>query len=127
MDFLLDTHSFIWFLNGDKSLPQKLRNIIADPASNCFISIGSIWEIAVKVSIDKLTLHGRFEEIEQFLQVNNIKILPIQFNHTKKLLELPYYHRDPFDRIIIAQAFSENMPVITKDLLFKKYEVKTIW
>lgn len=127
MQFLLDTHTFIWFVNGDQQLPVKVRTAIKDVDNKCFVSIASIWEIAIKMSLDRLELKSDFDKIVFFLADNAIEILPISFEHTQQLLKLKYHHRDPFDRIIISQAITERMTVLTKDEAFENYSVKTLW
>jgi PIN domain nuclease of toxin-antitoxin system len=127
MDLLLDTHAFLWFITGDKQLPIKIVNQIINTDNKCFVSIASIWEIVIKLSIDKLNIRGGFETVEDFLENNDFEILPINFSHTKKLLKLPHHHNDPFDRMIISQSIVEKIPVITKDIFYKNYSVKTIW
>jgi PIN domain nuclease of toxin-antitoxin system len=99
MDFLLDTHTFIWFINGDSLLPEQIQEEIKDINNRCFISIASLWEMAIKVSLDKLELKADFNKIAGFLVDNDIEILPISFEHIQKLLKLEFHHRDPFDRI----------------------------
>jgi PIN domain nuclease of toxin-antitoxin system len=127
MDLLLDTHAFIWFLNGDSQLPASVKNLIADTSNRCFVSIGSIWEVAIKSSLNKLELQGDFNQIAGFLNSNDIEVLPITFEHIQRLLQLDFYHRDPFDRIIIAQALTENLSVATRDKIFHEYGVNIIW
>lgn len=94
MNFLLDTHAFIWFMEGDSALSQKSRQAIADIHNNCFISIASIWEMAIKSSLGHLKLTSDFNNIAGFLESNNIELLPVAFNHLQKLLTLEYHHRD---------------------------------
>lgn len=127
MDLLLDTHAFLWFITGDKQLPPRLVNQIVDTDNKCFVSIASIWEIVIKLSIDKLDIRGGFDTIEDFLDHNDIEILPINFSHTKRLLKLPHHHNDPFDRIIISQSIVEKITIMTKDKYFKDYNIKIIW
>lgn len=127
MELLLDTHSFIWFLNGDEQLPQNLKNIIADTSNKCFLSVASLWEIAIKSSLGKLELNGDFKQLSGFLTENDIEILPITFEHLQRLVQLPFHHRDPFDRIIIAQVLTERLSVATRDEAFPGYGVKCIW
>jgi PIN domain nuclease of toxin-antitoxin system len=99
---LLDTHTFIWFINGDNQLSAKaIEKIESDDAIN-FISIASIWEIAIKISLGKLELRKPFSEIESQIQENGFQILPITIRDTLVVSSLPFYHRDPFDRLIIA-------------------------
>lgn len=127
MQFLLDTHTFIWFINGDSSLPNNIIGEIKNLKNQCFISIASIWEIAIKCKLNKLSLNADFNRILDFLDYNQIEILPISFNHIIKLNELDFHHRDPFDRILIAQGISENLTILTKDQNFSFYKAKTLW
>ena len=127
MDLLLVTHTFIWFFNGDNNLPKHSRTLIENTTNKCFISIASIWEIAIKQSIGKLELAKKFNHIIDFIDNNDITILPIIFKHTQELINLKFHHRDPFDRIIICQAIVENISIITKDENFHKYSINIIW
>ena len=127
MQFLLDTHTFIWFINGEQFLPSEIINDIKDINNKCFISIGSIWEIAIKSSLNKLELKAGFNKIMDFLIDNDIEILPISFKHIQILTTLPFHHRDPFDRIIISQGIAEQLIIMTKDDNFKKYQAKVQW
>src|SRR5579875_3555770 len=104
MDLLLDTHSFIWFLNGNEQLSQTVKDTITNTSNRCLLSIASLWEIAIKSSLGKLDLKGDFNQIANFLSNNNIELLTISFEHLQQLMQLPFHHRDPFDRILIAQA-----------------------
>jgi PIN domain nuclease of toxin-antitoxin system len=127
MDLLLDTHAFIWFLDGDIQLPTTLKNLIVDTSNRCFLSIASLWEIAIKSSLGKLELQGNFTQIASFLNDNDIEVLPITFDHIQRLLLLEFHHRDPFDRMIIAQALAENLSLATKDEVFHHYPVTVLW
>lgn len=127
MDFLIDTHTFIWFINGDRSLSEKNINLIKNIENRCYISIASIWEIAIKLSIKKLKLKADFSTLSEILIENEIEILPITFVHIQKLLQLDFHHRDPFDRIILSQSLSENLPILTKDENFQLYQADIIW
>lgn len=127
MDLLLDTHAFLWFITGDNQLPEKIVKLIDDSDNKCFVSIASIWEIVIKLSLDKLEIKGGFDTIEDFLENNDFEILPVDFSHTKKLLKFEHHHNDPFDRMIISQAIAEKLVVITKDKFFNEYKVKVIW
>jgi len=95
--------------------------------SQCFVSIATIWEIAIKISLGKLDLNGGFDDIARPLQRYEIELLPISFEHVQKLLKLDFHHRDPFDRIIISQGLVEKLSIITKDENFCKYNVRIIW
>ncbi|HLC16269.1 MAG TPA: type II toxin-antitoxin system VapC family toxin [Thermodesulfovibrionia bacterium] len=127
MSFFLDTHAFMWFVNGDPILGNEAKKIIESIDNQNFISVASLWEIAIKINIGKLSLSKPYNYIKQQLEDNHVAILPIDFNHTLQLVSLPLYHRDPFDRLIIAQAIVENMTIITKDDNFKNYPIKIIW
>jgi PIN domain nuclease of toxin-antitoxin system len=127
MDLLLDTHVFLWYVDGNMQLPEKIVKIINDRSNRCFVSIASIWEIVIKLSIDKLEIKGGFKTIENFMDNNDFEILPIDLNDTKTLLKLDFFHHDPFDRMIIAQAATSDLKVISKDKHFKSYNVEIIW
>ncbi len=127
MDFLLDTHTFIWFLNGDEVLPKKIKNQITDISNKCYLSIASIWEMGVKLSLNKLQLDVEFSQINNFILKNEIIILPIEISHIQSLIKLPLHHRDPFDRLIISQAQVESLNILTKDVMFENYLVKVLW
>jgi len=127
MELLLDTHALIWFLNGDKQLPEKSIKLINNLNIRCHVSIASIWEIAIKLSLKKLELNDKFEEISKNIRQYEIELLPITFEHIQKLLTLKFHQNDPFDRIIISQGLVEKLTIVTKDENFPKYNVKTVW
>lgn len=127
MNLLLDTHAFIWFINGDEALPDKLKVAIQNLDNRCFLSIASLWEMAIKVSLGKLELKADFKQIAEFMEVNEIEVLPITFVHLQMLLKLDFHHRDPFDRIIIAQGAAEELTVLSKDESFSKYDIMLLW
>ena len=127
MRFLLDTHTALWFLQGSDELPNQLLKLITDVDNRCFISVASLWEITIKASLGKLTLHDDLEKIYQLRSENQIEPFQIEYHHLKCLMCLEHYHRDPFDRLIIAQAKEEGLTVLTKDRMFAAYDVKTQW
>ncbi len=128
MEYLLDTHTFLWFINGDTQLSKKAREAIGDPDVIKYTSIASFWEIAIKVNLGKLSLDMPFIDLRQQVTDNGFEILPITFSHTAELITLDLHHRDPFDRIIIAQALSERLILISKDGNFEKYsQLKMLW
>lgn len=127
MSNLLDTHTLIWFLNGDNQLSEKARKTIESNPSKNFISIASLWEIAIKVNMNRLEMNVDFEQISNQLIQNNFQLLPISFEDLLILTKLPFYHRDPFDRIIISQGISTNLSIVSKDKVFEKYDVKLVW
>lgn len=126
MDNLLDTHVFIWFITGDQQLSKKARQVIEEPSVN-FISIASLWEIAIKTSIGKLELKFSFSELLLHIELNNFQIFPITFEDTLRISNMPLHHRDPFDRLIIAQCVNNNLSLISKDIFLKQYSIPVIW
>ena len=127
MNFLLDTHAMIWFLNGDENLSDKAKRTILKEDNQGFISIASIWEIAIKLSLNKIELKNGFSNFLKLIENNGFEILPISFSHLIILSNLEFIHRDPFDRMLIAQAISEKMNIISKDEQIRNYNCKTIW
>ncbi len=127
MNYLLDTHTFIWFMEGDETLPENTRNEIIHIKNNCFLSIASVWEIAIKAGNGKLNLKVPFHKIAEYLKNTEIIILPIEHRHLQTLLHLELIHKDPFDRLIIAQAITENYTIISKDKIIPQYTVKSLW
>ena len=124
---LLDTHTFLWFIDGNDNLsPKALENIENENAQN-FISIVSLWEIAIKLSLGKLEVNIPFKQIEDVVFKNNFQILPISFTDLLKLSELPFHHRDPFDRLLIAQCINNEMIFLSKDENVSKYNASIIW
>ena len=130
--FLLDTHSLIWFFSGDAQLSFKSRKIIDDEENTKFISIVSAWEMTIKQSKGRefLDLGTTVDEFfEQKLVYQDFRILTVELSHLKALSELPLLkkHKDPFDRLLIAQAISEKVTIISCDSKFKDYPVDKIW
>ena len=128
MNLLLDTHTFLWFIAGDSSLSQSARLAIEDLNNNRYLSVASLWEIAIKVSVDKLTLSEPFETlIPEKLGENGIGLLDISVEHTALIASMPFHHRDPFDRLIAAQAKVEKRRWVRIDEAFDAYEVTRLW
>ncbi len=127
MKYLLDTHTLLWFLNGDKQLASNPLRIIRRWENNCCTSIASIWEIAIKISLKKLELKIDFKSFARVLAENKIEVLPLNFVQLQLLLTLKNHHKDPLDRIIITQAIAEDLVVIIKDEVFEMYKIKTLW
>jgi len=128
MRVLLDTHTFLWFALGDPKLSSHARSHIEDLDNEKLISPASYWEIAIKISLNKYTLSQPYEEfMQKGIAGNGFIILPIEPKHTAALTTLPFHHRDPFDRLIIAQAMVEQIPVISGDGAFAAYPVTRIW
>lgn len=127
MELLLDTHAFVWFLNGEKQLSLKARKAIEDINNNKYLSIASLWEIAIKMSLGKLKLNKPYRELNKFISENGFEILPVTFDHAMTVSTLPFHHRDPFDRIIAAQTIVEDFTVVTKDENIAKYTNAILW
>jgi len=127
MKFLLDTHAFIWFVENDSNLTITSKTIIQEESNVVLLSIVSLWEITIKVSLNKLEISRNIDEIIEFIPENGFEILPILPLHLIELSRLPFHHRDPFDRLLVAQAKSENVHFISKDEILDKYIVKRIW
>lgn len=115
MAALLDTHTFLWFVSGDNQLPEKIKNKILDINEPCYISIASFWEITIKIQIGKLKIDISLEELFKYADRNQIEIVQITSEHLLVLAALPQHHSDPFDRLIVSQAISENLTLYSRD------------
>jgi PIN domain nuclease of toxin-antitoxin system len=123
---LLDTHTFLWFVMGNPKISMKLRSQIEN--NDNFLSIVSVWEIAIKYGIGKLNLNLPFDDfIDQQIIPNGIQLLDIQLEHLKMFTTLPLHHLDPFDRLLISQLLVENMPILSLDIAFDAYPIQRIW
>ena len=128
MRLLLDTHTALWWMGDDKRLPASTRRTIAKSEAVRFLSVASGWELSIKSSLGKLRLPraaGRF--LEQQLPLNRIELLAITFADLTRVESLPVHHRDPFDRLIAAQAIERDLPIVSADRVFDQYGVKRIW
>jgi len=125
---LLDTHAFLWAITADERLSAAARRVYLDGASQLLLSVASLWEIAVKVQIGKLLLPKPADGylLDQ-LSRNAIQTLPVLASHALGLFRLPLLHRDPFDRLLVAQSQVENLPVVSADPQIRQYAVETIW
>ena len=127
MKFLLDTHTFLWFVNDNPRLSDHLKDLIEDENNVSYLSIASLWEMSIKYNLGKLTLAPNYEEfIEEEVLKSSINLLNIELEHLKINAALPFHHRDPFDRLIISQSLAEELPIITVDSAFDKYSVNLI-
>jgi PIN domain nuclease of toxin-antitoxin system len=125
---LLDTHAFLWFILDDPQLSTQAKELIIEPDNEIVISPASYWEIAIKISLNKYSLpepYGVFMERE--IVTNEFRILPIEPKHTAALTTLPFHHRDPFDRLLIAQAMVEGIPLVSNDLTLDAYPISRLW
>jgi PIN domain nuclease of toxin-antitoxin system len=127
MQALIDTHSYIWYISGNDRLSKSALDIIDNEQNDIFISIASIWELSIKVKLGKLKLISDFHSIEEDLRRFKISVLQITIQDILHNYELPYHHRDPFDRMIISQALRMTLPIIGCDESFDAYSVNRIW
>ena len=127
MRLLLDTHAFLWFMAGDARLSGTARRAIEGSEGECWLSAASVWEIAIKSSLRRLTLPVRASDYIADKVQQGLQILAIDWPVTAAVERLPFHHRDPFDRLIVAQAQAERLDVVTKDRVFRKYGVKVVW
>jgi PIN domain nuclease of toxin-antitoxin system len=128
MRVIIDTHVFLWWVEGDKSLPAKARAAIANPENECLLSLASVWEMSIKSALGKLKLTTPVQRyVTEHVAANGFRLLDIQFGHVCRVESLPSHHSDPFDRLLIAQGLVEEMPIITADAVFAKYGTKRIW
>lgn len=128
MRLLLDTHAFLWFVLGDGRLSVKAKTAIEDPTNEKFLSPASYWEIAIKISLGKYTMSSPYVEfMAKGIGGNGFSIFPIEPKHTAVLSTLPFHHRDPFDRLIIAQAMVEDTTVISNDTVFDMSPITRLW
>jgi len=125
---LLDTHAFLWWNLDDAQLSARAREIIEDGHNEIYFSAASSWAIAIKTAKGRLILPEELGAyISKRLKLHHFQPLPIQISHTVQMFQLPHHHEDPFDRLLIAQAQLENLPILTLDPEIKKYQVETIW
>lgn len=120
LGYLVDTHILLWSLHGDRRLKQRHVAILNSPAVT-FVSMATAWEIVIKANLGKLDTVG---DIEEAIESTGHQVLPVTFDHLRRLRELPNHHRDPFDRLLIAQAMTENMTILTTDGDFAQYDVE---
>lgn len=128
MKAILDTNAFLWWILDNPRLSRTAQNFIVDPDNTIYLSAVSGWEMAIKWSIGKLTLPAQPDIfVKQQLEINNFNPLPIQMAHGLYVHELPEIHKDPFDRLLIAQSKIENLLLISADSVFQKYPVSLLW
>ena len=128
MRLLLDTHAFLWFVEGSARLSKSAKDHIEDQSHDLLLSIASLWEMAVKISLGKLHVPQPFAEFMQsHLALSSIELLEIRPQHTYAVADLPFHHRDPFDRLLAAQCLSEGLTLISSDGVFEEYGVERVW
>lgn len=125
---LLDTHTFLWWVDDAPLLSDAARSVIAERGAEVWLSIASVWEMAIKQSLSKLQLPGRADRFAaEHVRLNRFRLLPVDIRHTGRVVDLPFHHRDPFDRLLIAQALEDNLVLVTADAVVRSYGVPTVW
>jgi PIN domain nuclease of toxin-antitoxin system len=125
---LLDTHAFLWWVEGTPALGRRARAAVANPDNEVFLSMASCWELAIKLSLGKLRLTQRLDRfIPEQVTVNSFSLLPIELRHVVGVADLAFHHRDPFDRLLAAQALQDQLAIVSSDRVFRKYGVTVIW
>ncbi len=128
MNILLDTHTFLWIIQNDKQLSKRAKETFLNTENNLYLSMVSYWEICIKQSLAKLELSKNWQKtFDDELLHNGIKWLNIEKTHCQEILDLPFHHKDPFDRLLIAQARVENFSILSFDKNVSLYDVETIW
>ena len=128
MRLLLDTHTFLWWVTDDASLSKTARHLIADTANEVFVSAVNAWEIAIKFGLGRLQLPEPPERyVPDRIARNGFQPLPISVAHALRVGGLPQHHRDPFDRLLVAQALEEDMPLLTADAMIRQYAARVLW
>lgn len=128
MKILIDTHALLWLITDDKKLSTKSKLYFTDPENELYFSMASFWEICIKTSIGKLSLSTSWEQtLKEELSFNSVQLLPISTEHCVQVSKLPFYHRDPFDRLIIAQAVVDELHIMSIDEHFEHYPISLIW
>ena len=127
MKLLLDTHAFLWFTAGDSHLSRRARRAIEDAQAVLLLSAASVWEIAIKSSLGRLSLPTTAADFLAPKLEGGLQLLAIDWRHAAAVETLPFHHRDPFDRLLIAQASIERLTIVTSDPVFRKYGVPTVW
>ncbi|MBP6918553.1 MAG: type II toxin-antitoxin system VapC family toxin [Legionellaceae bacterium] len=128
MRILLDTHTFLWTAVGSPQLSVNATNLFLETQNELYLSVASVWEIAIKCSLSKLVCHKPIEAyILDVLQENTIQLLNIDFRHVMRVSSLPFHHRDPFDRLLISQAIEEKIPLLSCDAALDAYGIERLW
>ena len=127
MNFLLDTHVFLWFINDDPRLSDQRKDMIENEHNLRYLSVASLWEMSIKYNLGKLKLEPSYDDfVEKEVQESSIILLNIELEHLRMNASLPFHHREPFDRILIAQSLAENLPIMTVDSIFNQYPVRLV-
>jgi PIN domain nuclease of toxin-antitoxin system len=125
---LLDTDAFLWWVEGTPALGRRARTAVANPDNEVFFSIASCWELAIKLSLGKLRLTQRLDRfILEQMTLNGFSLFAVELRHVVRVAALPFHHRDPFDRLLAAQAVEDDLAIVSADRVFRKYGVTRVW
>lgn len=128
MRFLLDTHTLLWWVDDDPQFSTQARNLIGDTENDCYVSLVSAWEMAIKCATGQLKLAVSVQRYyQEHLPANDFQLLPIDLGHATLVETLPLHHRDPFDRLLIAQAWQEGLTLVSSDTAFDAYGITRVW
>lgn len=128
MTVLLDTHTFLWFVLNDPKLSGPAKAVIEDPTTDVLVSPASYWEIAIKVRQKRLDLFAPYADfMHRGIAGNHFDVLPVEPQHCERTIALPFHHKDPFDRLLAAQALAEGVPLVSADVVFDQYGVRRTW
>ena len=127
MRLLVDTHAFLWFVSGDSKLSRTARRALEAPNVQLHLSAASVWEIAIKSSLGRVTLPAPVTQYVADKAQTGLHLLPVEWAHAAAVEHLPFHHRDPIDRLLVAQAQAERLPVVTRDRIFRQYGITVIW
>lgn len=128
MKFIADTHAFIWFITDSEQLSPKAKTLLESPENERILSAASVWEIAIKTSLGKLSFKKPLEQfLPEQIRLNYFQVLNISADHALRVASLPMLHRDPFDRMIVAQGITENLPILSNDTALDDYGIRRLW
>ena len=128
MKLLLDTRAFLWWVEGAPALGRRARAEVSNPDNDVFLSIASCWELAIKISLGRLRLTQSLDRfVPEQLVRNGFELFAVEFRHVVRVADLPFHHRDPFDRLLVAQALQDELAIVSADRVFRKYGVTVVW
>jgi PIN domain nuclease of toxin-antitoxin system len=128
VNVLIDTHALLWIAGDENKVSARARSVFLNPRNGLYFSAANLWEMAIKISIKKLNLGSTLDDfIEDHIVGNGILLLPIKPSHVVRIATMPFIHRDPFDRLMVAQALAENMRILSSDRQLDGYSIQRIW
>ena len=128
MQLLLDTQAFLWWVEDAPQLSRRARRAIAEARNDCWLSLASCWEMAIKVSLGKLRLRSPLQRfVPEQLAANGFRLLEVDLSDVARIVALPFHHRDPFDRLLVAQALERQLRIVSADRVLRRYAVAVVW